>query len=167
MKLALVFVLGLVLQLALTAAHFPWLFAACQPLLLVTVYAARTFAPVGVAWTGLAAGLATDVLAERIIGPGGIAGALAGIVVAALVRRFEMHGPLFWIVGSLVAAASSELAWLVVVVTLGMRPDHTWLGALATVVMTAAAGFLVALGELAARTWGSAARRRRRALQRL
>lgn len=167
MKLALVFVLGLVLQLALTAAHLPWLLAACQPLLLVTVFAARTFAPVGVAWTGLAAGIVTDIFAERIIGPGGIAGALAGMFVAVLVRRFEMQGPLFWIVGSLAAAASSELAWLAVVATLGMRPDHTWLGGLATVVMTAAAGFFVALVELAVRTWGSPARRRRRALQRL
>ena len=65
MKLALVFVLGLVLQLALTAAHLPWLLAACQPLLLVTVFAARTFPPIGVAWTGLAAGIATAPTADE------------------------------------------------------------------------------------------------------
>ena len=43
----------------------------------------------------------------------GIAGAVAGFVVAVVVRRFEMEGPLYWIVGSLLAAACSEAVWFV------------------------------------------------------
>jgi len=166
-KLALAFALALLVQLALTASQLWWVLAACQPLLLVVVAATRRTGPTGVAWSGLAAGLITDVLGERIIGPGGIAGAVAGAVVATVVRRFEMEGPLFWIVGSLLAAASSEAVWLLTTATLAVRPDHAWLGALATVAMTAAAGLVVAAGERIWRAWRSPARRRRRMLRRL
>ena len=167
MKLAVLFAIALLLQFALTASHLWWGLAACQTLLLVVVASARRFDPVGVAWCGLGAGLASDVLAERIIGPGGIGGAIAGLVVALVVRRFEMEGPLYWIVGSLLAAACSEVAWLLVIVTLGARPDHALLDALTTVVMTGAGGLVVALGERLVRAWRSPARRRRRVLRQL
>ncbi|HUK13358.1 MAG TPA: hypothetical protein VLW17_08645 [Thermoanaerobaculaceae bacterium] len=167
MKLAAAFVVALLLQLGLTASHLWWVLPACQPLLLVVVATARRMGPTGVAWSGLAAGLITDVIGERIIGPGGIAGAIAGAVVAAVVRRFEMEGPLFWIVGSLLAAACSETAWIAAVAALGVRPDHAWRGALATVAMTAAAGLVVATVERSWRAWHSPARRRRRVLRRL
>ncbi|MDD5562866.1 MAG: hypothetical protein PHQ91_04055 [Thermoanaerobaculaceae bacterium] len=167
MKLAAAFVLALLLQLGLTASHLWWVLAACQPILVVVVASARRFDPVGVAWTGLAAGLATDVMAERIIGPGGVAGAVAGFVVAAVVRRFEMEGPLYWIVGSLLAAACSEAVWMLSLASLGARPDHSFTGGLATVAMTSAAGLLVAAGERAWRAWRSPARRRRRVLRHL
>lgn len=167
MRLAVTFLLALFLQLGLTAGHLWWVFAACQPLLLVVVASARRFEPVGVAWTGLAAGLATDLISERIIGPGGIAGAVAGVAVAAVVRRFEMEGPLYWIVGSLLAGACSEAAWMLSLVTLGAKPDHLFVGAFATVAMTGAAGLLVAATERAVRIWQSPERRRRRVLRRL
>jgi len=166
-RLAAAFLAALFLQLGLTASHLWWVLAACQPLLLVVVATARRLDPVGVAWCGLAAGLASDALAERIIGPGGIAGAVAGFVVALVVRRFEMEGPLYWIVGSLVASACSELTWMLLLVTLGARPDHAFSGVLATVVMTGAAGLVVAAGERALRAWRSPARHRRRVLRRL
>jgi rod shape-determining protein MreD len=166
-KLAVAFAIALLLQLGLTASHLWWGLAACQPLLLVVVATARRFNPVGVAWCGLGAGLASDLLAERIIGPGGIAGAIAGFVVALVVRRFEMEGPLYWIVGSLLAATCSEASWLVVTLTLGARPDHVLLDALATVVMTGAAGLVVASVERALRAWRSPERRRRRVLRQL
>lgn len=167
MKLAAAFAVALLLQIALTASHLWWGLAACQPLLLVVVAGARRFGAVGVAWTGLAAGLATDLMTGRIIGPGGIAGAVAGAVVAAVVRRFEMEGPLYWIVGSLLAAACSETVWILSLATLGVRPDHLFAGGLATVALTGAAGLAVAAGERAVRAWQSPARRRRRVLRRL
>ena len=167
MTLALAFAAALLLQLGLTASHLPWVLAACQPILLPVVGSARRFGPIGVAWTGLAAGIAADVIAERIIGPGGIAGAVAGAAVAVIVRRFEMEGPLYWIVGSLLAATCSEAAWLLIVVTLGAKPDHLWIGAFATVAMTGAAGLLVAAAERLVRAWRSPERRRRRVLRRL
>jgi hypothetical protein len=166
-KLALAFALALLVQLALTASHIWWVLAACQPLLLVVVATTRKTGPTGVAWSGLAAWLIADVVGERIIGPGGIAGAVAGALVATVVRRFEMEGPLFWIVGSLLAAATSETVWMLATATLAVRPDHTWLGALATVAMTAAAGLVVAAGERVWRAWQSPAHRRRRMLRRL
>jgi len=165
--LAIAFVIALALQLGLTAAHVWWVLAACQPILLVVVASARRFEPVGVAWTGLAAGLATDIVAERIIGPGGIAGAIAGVVVATVVRRFEMEGPLYWIVGSLLAAACSEAAWMLSLASLGARPDHLLVGGFATVAMTGAAGLGVAATERMVRMFRSPERKRRRVLRRL
>jgi rod shape-determining protein MreD len=166
-KLVLAFAIAVVLQVGLTASHLWWVLAACQPILLVVVATARRFSPVGVAWCGLAAGLATDALGERIIGPGGIAGAIAGVAVATVVRRFEMEGPLYWIVGSLLAATCSEAAGALVLVTLGAMPDHGFSGMFATVAMTGAAGLVVAAGERAVRAWRSPSRRRRRVLRRL
>jgi hypothetical protein len=167
MMLAAVFVACGLLQIALHSAHFWWFIATCQPLLLVMVAAARRFSPLGVAWWGLAAGLACDLLTGRVVGPGGIAGAAAGIAVAILVRRFELEGPLFWTVGALVGAAGSELAWLLVYFSLNLRPDHGWLGVLATVATTTAAAMLVAMGERVVSWWTSPARTRRRVLRRL
>ena len=167
MTLAVAFAVAVALQLGLTAAHLWWGLSACQPILLVVVASARRFEPVGVAWTGLAAGLATDVLAERIIGPGGIAGAVAGVVVATVVRRFEMEGPLYWIVGSLLAAACSEAVWMLALASLGARPDHLLVGGFATVAMTGVAGLIVAAAERFVRMFRSPERRRRRVLRRL
>lgn len=167
MKLLTAFLAALALHLGFRAAHLWWVLAACQPLLLVIVAAARTHTPTGAAWVGLGAGLTLDVASGRIIGPGGVAGAATGAVVGVVVRRFELEGPLFWIVGSLLAATTSELLWFVEVFTLGITPDHGWLGMLATVAMTAAAGLVVATGERALRAWRSPERARRRLLRRL
>ena len=167
MKLAVAFAIAALLQVGLTASHLWWVLAACQPLLLFVVAAARRFSPVGAAWSGIVAGLASDVLGERIIGPGGIAGAIAATVVATVVRRFEMEGPLFWIVGSLLAAACSEGTGTLVLLTLGARPDHGPTGMLAAVAMTGVAGLVVAAGERVVRAWRSPGRRRRRVLRRL
>lgn len=167
MKLLLASLAALALHLGFRAAHLWWVLAACQPLLLVIVAAARVHAPTGAAWVGLGAGLAVDVASGRVIGPGGVAGAAAGAVVGVVARRFELEGPLFWIVGSLLAATTSELLWFAEVFTLGITPDHGWLGVLATVAMTAAAGLAVATGERALRAWRSPERVRRRLLRRM
>ena len=167
MKLLFALLVATLLQLALQASHLWWVLAACQPMLLVVVMTARRLKPVPVAWVGLAIGLLADILAERVIGPGGIAGAVAGSVVASVVRRFELEGPLFWTVGSLLVATCSELTWLVVEATLGIRPEHGSLGALATVATTAAAGLVVAASERVLRAWHSPDRARRRDLKRL
>jgi hypothetical protein len=165
--LILVLAAASLLHVALRAAAVWWFFAACQPLLLVPVAAARRATPVGVAWWGLAAGLAIDVLSGRIIGPGGIAVAAAGAAVAVLVRRFELAGPLSWIGGALLAAAGSELVWTLVYVTLNATRDHSVLGSLATVATTAALAMLVAAIERIVVWWRSPQRRRRRELGRL
>ena len=167
MKLVLAFALAALLQMGLTAGRLWWVLAACQPILLVLVAAARRYPPVGVAWWGLAVGLVTDALGERIIGPGGIACAVAGVVVATVVRRFEMEGPLYWIVGALLAATSSEGGRWLVLVTLGVKPDHGLSGMVATVAVTGVAGLVVAMGERGVRIWRSPGRRRRRVLRRL
>lgn len=167
MKLALAFLAALAAHVALRAAHLWWVLAACQPLLLVVVASARTLPPVSTAWVGLAAGLAMDAASGRVIGPGGVAGAAAGAAVSLLVRRLELEGPLFWIVGSLATAACSEALWFALLTTLGIVPDHGWLGLLATVAMTAAVGLLVASTERAVRAWRSPERVRRRLLKRL
>jgi hypothetical protein len=166
MKLLATFLAALALHVGFRAARLWWVLAACQPLLLVVVAAARTRTPTGAAWVGLGVGLASDIASGRIIGPGGVAGAAAGAVVGVVERRFELEGPLFWIVGSLLAATTSELLWFVEIFTLGITPDHGWLGMLATVAMTAAAGLGVATGERALRAWRSPERARRRLLRR-
>jgi len=166
-RLLLAFIAAALVQVALQASQLWWLLAACQPLLLVVVAAARRYRPVTVAWVGIAIGLLADVMAERIIGPGGIAGAVAGAVVATVVRRFELEGPLFWTVGSLLVAACSEASWLAIQATLGIKGEHGFLGALATVATTAAAGLVVAATDRAIKAWHSPERTRRRDLKRL
>ena len=167
MTLLIAFVVAAGLHAGLRAANLWWFFAACQPLLLVTVAAARRYTPAGVGWWGLAAGLAIDALADRIIGPGGIAVAAAAAAVAVLVRRFELAGPLFWIGGALFAALGSELVWAAIIATLGAPADHGLLGGLAVIATTAALGMLVAAGERIVVWWRSPARARRRELKRL
>ena len=167
MKLFAAFVVALFVQLGLQAGEGWWVLASCQPLLVVLVATTRRLPPTTAGWCGLATGLVTDVLAERIIGPGAIAGALAGVLVALVVRRFELEGPLFWIVGSLLAATCSELVWFLVIASLGIASDHSWLGALATISTTSATGFVVATSERALRAWRSPGRQRRRILHRL
>jgi hypothetical protein len=83
------------------------------------------------------------------------------------VRRFELEGPLFWIVGSLLAATASEAAWMLLTATLGAVPDHGWLGSLATLATTGTAGLAVAAADRAWRWWRSAERQRRRVLRHL
>ena len=167
MTLALAFLVAVALHLGLRAAGVWWFLGACQPLLLVPVAAARRHAPTGVAWWGLAAGLAGDVLADRIVGPGGIAVAASAAAVALLVRRFELAGPLFWVGGALLTALGSELVWAALTYTLDARSDHGLLGSLAVVATTAALGMLVAAGVRIAVWWRSPERARRRQLKRL
>jgi hypothetical protein len=167
MTLVVTFVVACLLHVALRAAKVWWFLAACQPLLLVPVAAARRHTPVGVAWWGLFAGLAIDVLSGRIIGPGGIAVAAAAAAVAALVRRFELVGPLFWIGGALLAALGSEAVWTAIYVTLNAPRDHSLLGSLATVATTAAVAMVVAAFARVVTWWQSPQRRRRRELGRL
>jgi hypothetical protein len=158
---------ALAAHLALQAAQVWWVLAACQPLLLVIVSAARKTSATNTAWIGLGIGLCTDLLNGRIVGPGGIAGAATGAIVSLVVRRFELEGPLFWIIGSLAVASTSESLWFVLGMTLGIIPDHGWLGVLATVSMTSALGLVVATGERALLAWRSPERARRRMLKRL
>ena len=99
------------------------------------------------AWSGLGIGLVADVLADRIVGPGGIAGAVAGAVGGRWsCAASSSQGPLFWIVGSLLAALTQRARsgsppwsppW-------ASTPEHGLLGALAAVATTAAAGLAVA-----------------------
>ena len=167
MTLLIAFLIAFFLQIALQASTLWWVLATCQPLLVVLVVAARRYTPIAVAWWGLAIGIVPDLLGHRIVGPGAIAGAMAGLLVAVVVRRFELEGPLFWIVGSLLATTASELILLLVIVSMGATPDHWWLGALATVATTAVLGFSVAAGERIWRAWRSPQRLRRRVLRHL
>lgn len=166
MILAVAFAIAALAHVALQSVHLWPVLGACRPLALVVVAAARRPGPVRVAWIGLAAGLATDILDDRVIGPGGIAVALAGVVVAVVTTRFELEGPLFWIVGTLTVTAVSEATQLMVLTSLGTRPDHGVVGGLAAVATTTLAAAVIAVGERALRFWRSPNRRRRRALLR-
>lgn len=166
MKLLIAFVVALFVQLGLQASGVWWVLGSCQPLLLVVVASARRNAPTATGWLGLGVGLASDIVAERIIGPGGIAGAGVGVIVAFVVRRLELEGPLFWIVGSLLAATCNELLWLLTIASLGVSSDHSWLGAFAIISTTSTVGFLVASSERVIAAWRSPERRRRRFLRR-
>ncbi len=167
MRFLLGLALALAIQLGLQSAHVWWVLAACRPTLLVVVGAARRRSPSTVGWAGLLVGLLNDIVADRVIGPGGIATALAGVVVATVVIRFELRGPLFWTVGALLAAGVSEIVWMLTIGSLGIVPPHGWPGVLAAVAATVGAGFVVALGERVVRAWTSPERRRRRTLKRL
>lgn len=167
MTLVIAFGVCVLAQVALSTAHVWWVLASCQPLLLFVVAAARRHAPTPAAWWGLVAGACADLAAGRIIGPGAIAGAAAAAVVAFILRRIELEGPLTWVLGSLVAAAVSEMALGALLFTLGTRPDHLWIGAAAALATTGIAGLLVALAERLVRIWRSPERQRRRVLKRL
>lgn len=165
MSVALSLAAAILVQFALQSVHVWSALAACQPVLIVLVASARRLRPTSVAWLGLGAGLATDLLAGRVIGPGGIAGAAAGAMVAHVIRKFELEGPLFWIVGSLLAASSSEVAWFALMASLGSRPDHGPIGVLAAVATTGMLGLVVAAAERSWAWWVSPERRRRRGLR--
>ncbi len=167
MRLVVALAVALAVQIGLLSAHVPWVLAACRPSLLVVVGAARRRSPTTVGWIGLLVGLVNDIIADRVIGPGGIATAIAGAVVATVVIRFELRGPLFWTVGALLAAGVSEIVWMLTIGSLGLVPPHGWSGVLAVVAATVGAGFVVALGERIVRAWTSPERRRRRTLKRL
>ncbi len=165
MSVALSLAAAILVQFALQSVHVWSALAACQPVLIVLVASARRLRPTSVAWLGLVAGLATDLLAGRVIGPGGIAGAAAGAMVAHVIRKFELEGPLFWIVGSLLAASSSEVAWFALMASHGSRPDHGPIGVLAAVATTGMLGLVVAAAERSWAWWVSPERRRRRGLR--
>lgn len=153
-------------EFGLQSIHLWPLVAACRPLLLVIVGHARRWDPIRVGWLGLAVGLLSDAIALRPVGPGGIAGAVAGVVVAVVVTRFELEGPLFWVVGALIVGTVSESATAVILTSLGATSDHGWLGGLAAVAVTATAAVLVAATFMAFRFLTSPERRRRRVLRR-
>ena len=166
MTLLLAFLAAVVAHLVVRTAPLWWLLGATQPLLLVAAAGTRRLAPAHAGWLGLGCGLAIDALCARPVGPGGIATAAAAAIVAAVVARLELTGPLFWVTSSLLVAAFFESFWLIILATLGAVPSHAWPGALATVATAGSGGLAIAVGERAWRWWLSPERRRRRALRR-
>lgn len=167
MKLLLLLVVAILVQLALPSVRVWAPLAACRPLLLVTVAAARTLTPIATAWVGLGVGLLVDLLTDQAVGPGGIGGALAGLAVSVTARRFELTGPLSWIVGAVVAVVITETVSALVLFSLGGTLGHGWRGSVATLATTGAVALLVAAVERAWLAWQSPTRRRRRMLKRL
>lgn len=166
MRFFVLLVAALGLQAALTAAQAPWLVSAVHVWLVVVVGRAQRLPASHAGWFGLLAGVAADAVRGWPAGPSGIAGALAGAVVARASAVFELSGPLFWVVGTLLAAGVTEGTVALVYGTLGVHPPHGWVGAAAAVAGTAALGFLAAAIEW---WWGkvfSPQARRRRALKR-
>lgn len=160
-------VLSFAAQLALQAPGLWWFMAAARPYLVVLVAAATRFGPFGVAWFGLALGLTADLLDDAIVGPRGIAGAGAGLVVAVMVRRFELAGPLVWIGGTALATVTNDLVFRLVVASLGASPSWSWVGSLATLVANGAVSLAVAAVAALRRRLTSPERRRRKVLKRL
>lgn len=165
--IALAALLALGLQAVLQSPHVWWILGACRPHFLVVVAAAPRLNPPGVAWLALVLGIASDLLTDRAIGPGGISGAVAGYVVAVVVRRFELEGPLFWIGGALLATGLAELVDRGVTASLGMVMPRGWIGTLATVATTVVLALVVAAGQWAWSIIRSPNRQRRRELRRL
>jgi hypothetical protein len=160
-------VVSFAVQAALQSPAVWWFMAAARPCLVVVVAATPRFGPFGVAWFGLALGIAADVIDDRIIGPGGIAGAAAGLAVSVVVGRFELQGPLYWIGGAALASIVSDLTYRGVALTLSIPSSWGWIGSLATVVTTAIVALAVAAADSVRRTLTSPERRRRRVLKRL
>lgn len=154
-------------QVALQSPSVWWFLAAARPYLVVVLAATPRFGPFGVAWFGLILGLAADAVADSVIGPGGIAGAAAGLIVATVVRRFELQGPLFWIGGAALATVVNDLVGRGVSASLGLTPASGWLGGLATLVANSILALTVAAVHAAWRALNSPERRRRRVLKRL
>lgn len=167
MRLLLLLLVAALAQFALPSVRVWAPLAACRPLLLVTVAAARTLTPLGAAWVGLGVGLLIDLLTDQAVGPGGIGGALAGLAVSVTARRFELTGPLFWIIGVVVAVLTTELVAALVLFSLGGSLGHGWRGSVATLATTGAVALVVAAAERAWHAWQSPTRRRRRILNRL
>jgi rod shape-determining protein MreD len=162
MKYLLFLAVALALQKALTSPHLPWVASALHLWLVVVVGRARGLPPAQAGWFGLGAGLAADALRALPVGPSGLAGALAGALVARVAVVFELAGPLFWVVGTLLAAAVTEAVTFLVYTSLGSPPPHGLLGAAAALAGTSLLGLLTALGEWWwARTFSPQARRLR------
>ncbi|MEP0773612.1 MAG: hypothetical protein HRF46_04535 [Acidobacteriota bacterium] len=166
MTLALAVVAAVVAHLVVRSASFWWLLGAMQPLLLVAAAGTRRLPPARAGWLGLGCGLLIDVLNGGAIGPAAIAVATAATIVAAVVARLELTGPLFWVASTLLLAALFETFLLAIVVTLGSTPSHALLGALAVVATTGVGGLTIAVVERLWRWWRSPERRRRHALRR-
>lgn len=165
MRFVLLLAATLALQAAFTAAQVPWLFSAAHLWLVAVVGRAQRAPATHAGWFGLVAGAAADAVRGWPVGPSGIAGAVAGALVARLSVVFELSGPLFWVVGTLLAASVTEGVVMLVYTTLGAYPPHGWVGAAAAVAGTAALGFLTAAVEWWWRRVFSPQARRRRALR--
>ncbi len=166
-QLVLAAILAFAAQLALQAPAVWWFLAAARPYLVVLVAAAARFNPVGVAWFGLVLGVVADLVDDTVVGPRGLAAAVAGLVVAVVVRRFELEGPLFWIGGTALATFVQDLAYRLVALSLGMVSASGWLGSLATLVATSVVALAVAALASLRRALRSPARKRRKVLRRL
>lgn len=166
MRFFLLLLVALAVQAALTSHQVPWLFSSVHLWLVVVVARAQRVPASHAGWFGLLSGLAADGVRGWPLGPSGIAGAVAGAAVARASVVFELSGPLFWVVGTLLASGLLEGTVALVYLTLGARPPHGFLGAAAAVAGTAFLGFLTAAIEW---WWGrvfSPQARRRRALRR-
>ncbi|GBC78828.1 hypothetical protein HRbin09_00036 [bacterium HR09] len=166
MRFFLLLVLALAAQAALTSHHLPWLLSSLHVWLVVVVGRAQRFPASHAGWFGLLSGLAADAVRGWPWGPSGIASAVAGAAVALASVVFDLSGPLFWVVGTLLASGLVEGTLALVYLTLGARPPHGWVGAAAAVAGTTFLGFLTAASEW---WWGrvfSPQARRRRALRR-
>ncbi|MCS7182143.1 MAG: hypothetical protein NZ869_03445 [Thermoanaerobaculum sp.] len=166
MKFAFLLLVALLVQAALTAPSLPWLLSAIHVWLVVVVGRARGAPAHTAGWFGLVAGLAADLSRGLPVGPSGIAGALAGVGVARASTVFELAGPLFWVIGTLLATGITEAVTAGVYASLGAPPPHSWLGAAAALAGTACLGFLTAALEWGWGRFFSPDARRRRALRR-
>lgn len=157
---------ALAAQAALTAPKAPWLLSAVHLWLVVVVGRAKGRPAANAGWFGLLAGLAADGLRGQALGPTGLAGALAGAVVAKATALFELSGPLFWVVGTLVASAVVEATTFLVYASLGHPAPHGLVGSAAALAGTSAVGLATALAEWWYQRTFSPQARRRRALRR-
>lgn len=166
MTLALAFAVAIGAHVVVRSASFWWLLGAMQPLLLVAAAGTRRLPPARAGWLGLGCGLAIDALSGGVVGPAAIAVAGATAIVAFVVARLQLTGPLFWVASTLLLAALFETFFLAIVTTLGSTPSQALLGALTAVAMTGVAGLVTAVVEHLWHWWRSPERRRRRALRR-
>ena len=166
MRYFLLLLLALAVQAALTSPKVPWFLSSVHVWLVVVVARAQRLPASHAGWFGLFSGLAADGVRGWPLGPSGIAGAVAAAAVARASVVFELSGPLFWVVGTLLASGLVEGSAALVYLTLGARPPHGWVGAAAAVAGTDLLGFLTAASQW---WWGrvfSPEARRRRALRR-
>jgi len=146
-KLAACVALAVVLQSSMRALWGPLAYADL-PLAVVVYFALRRDAVMAV-MIGAAAGLASDVLSEGLLGAGGFAMTLTAYLIAALVTRVMIDNPLLRIPVIAGATAFETVVYLLLHQFLGQPPGSPQGGTMAEtfayrVIWTTVAGTAVA-----------------------
>lgn len=137
MRLAVLALAALTVQRLLGWPGFPdWLNTCLVPMACVVAPAMLTHGR-GWVWLGLGVGLAWDlVLAEPVIGPGGIAWSAAAVAIQGLAAVIADRRPKTWAAMGAVGAAVVLVMHAAAVLPLGLEPHLSLMHGLSTAMVT-------------------------------